>query len=184
MADRLVSDLSYGTAFSFDWLLRFWPDLHRAFQEILSGEVGYITELAAVTLIVSCLFLAILPIAYQRFFLIYATMIGYLLTVVIFNQFDLTWHLMGIFLCALASSLIQRSVFQPVKRSPLVRCDAIDWWTSRHCCLLAANEPAGTVGSPFHAYTDKSESAGFFNLLKIMARPAALALDSVKTTVN
>ena len=103
----------YGTAFSFDWLLRFWLDLHRAFQEILSGEVGYITELAAVTLIVSwVLFLAILPIAYQRFFLIYATMIGYLLTVVIFNQFDLTWHLIGIFLCALASSLIQRSAFQ------------------------------------------------------------------------
>lgn len=30
----------YGTAFSFDWLLRFWLDLHRAFQEILSGEVA------------------------------------------------------------------------------------------------------------------------------------------------
>ncbi len=89
----------YGTAFSFDWLLRFWLDSSPCLsRDILSGEVDYITELAGVKLIVSSvLFLAILPIAYQRFFLIYGTMIGYLLTVVIFNQFDLTWHLIGIF---------------------------------------------------------------------------------------
>ena len=43
---------------------------------------------------------------------------------------------------------------------------------SRHCCLLAANEPAGTVGSPFHAYTDKSESAGFYQFIEDHGTPS------------
>ncbi|WP_430611399.1 DUF4129 domain-containing transglutaminase family protein [Enterococcus sp. DIV0876] len=97
----------YGTGFSFDWLIRFGYDFLRAVREIIVGDVGYITELAAVTLIVTwVLFLAMLPIIFRWFFFTYAMMLTYLLTVVIFNRFDLKWHIAGILICGMASAII------------------------------------------------------------------------------
>ncbi|OTN75754.1 hypothetical protein A5886_000830 [Enterococcus sp. 8G7_MSG3316] len=99
----------YGTRFSFEWLARFGDDFMRAVREIIVGDVGYITELAAVTLIVTwVLFLAILPIVFRWFFFTYAMMLTYLLTVVIFNRFDLTWHIVGILICGIVSALIEQ----------------------------------------------------------------------------
>ncbi|WP_461203034.1 DUF4129 domain-containing transglutaminase family protein [Enterococcus sp. N342-3-1-2] len=107
----------YGTSFSLDWLTRFGYDFLRAVREIIMGDVGYITELAAVTLIVTwVLFLAILPIIFRWFFFTYAMMLSYLLTVVIFNRFDLTWHITGILICGLASSLIAHMQIQHTRK--------------------------------------------------------------------
>jgi len=136
----------YGTSFSLDWLTRFGYDFLRAVREIIMGDVGYITELAAVTLIVNwVLFLAILPIIFRWFFFTYAMMLSYLLTVVIFNRFDLTWHITGILICGLASSLNAHMQIQHTRKlgdAGIVNVAPSDGC----CCLFAKNSDQGAIG--------------------------------------
>jgi transglutaminase-like putative cysteine protease len=98
----------YGENFSLAWFTRFFSDLQKATSEILSGKTGYITEIVAVTIIVTAILLvAVFSIYIQRFFLIYSAMGIYLLTVAIFNDFDLKWHVLGICFCGILCGLIK-----------------------------------------------------------------------------
>ena len=74
----------YGEGFSFTWFQRYFYDLQTALSEILAGKVGYITELVAVTIIVTGILLfAVFSIYIQHFYIVYGAMCLYLLTVVI-----------------------------------------------------------------------------------------------------
>ncbi|WP_291292809.1 transglutaminase domain-containing protein [Enterococcus sp.] len=106
----------YGESFSFTWFVRYFDDLLTAVSEILAGRVGYITEIVAVTIIVtSILLLAVCSIYLQRFSLVYGGMAVYLLTVVIFNDFNLTWHLLGVCFCGVLCSLIKTQQLKTIR---------------------------------------------------------------------
>ena len=106
----------YGEGFSFTWFQRYFYDLQTALSEILAGKVGYITELVAVTIIVTGILLfAVFSIYIQHFYIVYGAMCLYLLTVVIFNDFNLTWHLLGVCFCGVLCSLIKTQQLKTVR---------------------------------------------------------------------
>ena len=95
---------------------KIFYDLQTALSEILAGKVGYITELVAVTIIVTGILLfAVFSIYIQHFYIVYGAMCLYLLTVVIFNDFNLTWHLLGVCFCRVLCSLIKTQQLKTVR---------------------------------------------------------------------
>ena len=157
----------YGEGFSFTWFQRYFYDLQTALSEILAGKVGYITELVAVTIIVTGILLfAVFSIYIQHFYIVYGAMCLYLLTVVIFNDFNLTWHLLG---CVLQSSL------QPDQNPTAENSTRMVVLAGAHPAMFVAvgwsntaakNRDSRSLGSSYHWYTHTSESTRLLSVYR------------------
>ncbi|MGG5333589.1 DUF4129 domain-containing transglutaminase family protein [Enterococcus sp. AZ163] len=95
---------------SFSWFSNFWQQVIFQFQQISIGSPNAVSAIVALPLLLALLILlAGLMIQFERFMLSYLLMIGYLLTLSIFNSIQLNGQIAVVFGCAILSVLFTKN---------------------------------------------------------------------------
>ncbi|MEO1771689.1 transglutaminase-like domain-containing protein [Candidatus Enterococcus ferrettii] len=95
---------------SFSWFSNFWQQVIFQFQQISIGSPNAVSAIVALPLLLALLILlAGLMIQFERFMLSYLLMIGYLLTLSIFNSIQLNGQIAVVFGCAILSILFTKN---------------------------------------------------------------------------
>lgn len=94
---------------SFGWFSNFWQQVIFQFQQISMGSPNAVSTIVALPLLLALLILlAGLMIQFERFLLSYLLMIGYLLTLSVFNTIQLNGQIAIVFGCGILSALFIR----------------------------------------------------------------------------
>lgn len=141
---------------SFGWFSNFWQQVIFQFQQISIGSPNAVSTIVALPLLLALMILlAGLMIQFERFLLSYLLMIGYLLTLSVFNPIQLNAQIAIVFGCGVLSALFLRKQLPKKMLLLLTGFILLVGWAAYSLPQSSARAPLAAWTAPVRDYLNR-----------------------------